>query len=62
LFFDLWAIHNTERHGSDVAEQKVIRQVFLKSPLDELYSLREATMPTNRHMFHPTATMHLELQ
>jgi exonuclease III len=61
-WFDLWAIRNTERHGKDIAEQKANRKAFLQSQLEELYSFRDATMPTDRHMFHQTAAIHLDHQ
>jgi hypothetical protein len=61
-WFDLWKIRNSERHGQDVIEQKAIRKTFLKSQLDELYALRDATMPIDRHMFLTDTTTHLTLQ
>lgn len=59
-WFDLWEIRNKERHGKDLAEQKLKRREFLTSQLEELYSYRDHIMPADRHIYpHATAEKHV---
>jgi hypothetical protein len=57
-WLDLWKLRNQERHGADQREQKEKRIPFIRSQSEELYSFRDATMPTDRHMFHTDVDAH----
>ena len=58
FWFDLWKLRNLERHGRDEEEQLAHRKAITDSQIEELYSYRNNTMPTDRAMYCLTLEEH----
>ena len=59
-WLELWKLRNEERHGKDKSQEAQIRKQRLQSELQELYAYRDKVCPTDRDIFHETATDHLD--
>ena len=57
-WFELWKLRNTERHGQDAETQLIQRKTIINSQIAELYSYRNATMPSDQGMFCATLEDH----
>ena len=59
-WLDLWKMRNEERHGQDREQQEAFRKSTIKAELEELYKLKPAVCPVDRHIFHANVEEHLQ--